>query len=192
MGSYRTTTRRTSNPTLPPLPLHPSSLPRSETPFDLRVKRYFPHVKDFERDEKGDVIPNSLKGPEKIEVRGGGDANARASRVVLGGGVTRGACERGRTLLPPALESAVPHPPPALAHPTPTPTHPRGSQARQQLSRERIIAGSELKVLHEQLKFCYHKEGVNHYVGCKELVDAIVAKSKAPYWGALGAPSREW
>lgn len=65
-------------------------------------------------------------------------------------------------------------------------------QARQQLSRERVVAGAELKVLHEKLKFCYHKEGVNHLEGCKDLVEAIVAKSKAPYWGMPGAPTREW
>lgn len=37
--------------------------------IDLRVKRYFPRVKDFERNEKGDVIFHSLSGPEKLEVR---------------------------------------------------------------------------------------------------------------------------
>ena len=33
------------------------------------MKRYFPTVKDFDRDEKGDVVWTSLKGPEKIEAR---------------------------------------------------------------------------------------------------------------------------
>lgn len=36
--------------------------------YELRVKRYFPRVKDFERDAKGDLIWASLKGPERIEV----------------------------------------------------------------------------------------------------------------------------
>jgi hypothetical protein len=38
-------------------------------PYDLRVKSYVPRVKDFERDEKGNVILESLKGPARIEVR---------------------------------------------------------------------------------------------------------------------------
>jgi hypothetical protein len=61
-------------------------------------------------------------------------------------------------------------------------------------SDERVIAGAELKLLHEELKFCYHKAGVNHYVDCKPLVEAIAAKSRTrtPYWGMPGAPSREW
>jgi hypothetical protein len=38
-----------------------------------------------------------------------------------------------------------------------------------------------MKVLHEQLKFCYHKAGVNHYVDCKELVEKIAAKRFVVY-----------
>lgn len=50
----------------------PPAPPRSSrSQYELRVKRYFPHVKDFERDDKGDIIFGSLKGPEKIEVRRG-------------------------------------------------------------------------------------------------------------------------
>lgn len=30
---------------------------------------YFPKVKDFERDERGDVIVHSLRGPERAEAR---------------------------------------------------------------------------------------------------------------------------
>lgn len=30
---------------------------------------YFPKVKDFERDEKGDIIVSSLRGPERAEAR---------------------------------------------------------------------------------------------------------------------------
>mmetsp|Transcript_1925 Transcript_1925/g.4555 ORF Transcript_1925/g.4555 Transcript_1925/m.4555 type:complete len:104 (+) Transcript_1925:25-336(+) len=33
----------------------------------LRVNRYFPKVKDFERDEKGNVLGRSLKGPAFME-----------------------------------------------------------------------------------------------------------------------------
>lgn len=49
-----------------------------------------------------------------------------------------------------------------------------------------------MKVLHEQLKRCYHQEGVNHYEGCKVLVEKIAAKSRSPYWGMPKAPTREW
>lgn len=70
--------------------------------LELRVKTYFPKVKDFERKENGDPIFTSLRGPERIE-------------------------------------------------------------ARQQWARERLIAGGEVKLLQEQLRYCYHKEGVNHY-----------------------------
>ena len=49
-------------------------------------------------------------------------------------------------------------------------------EARQQESRERMVAGAELKVLQEQLRWCYHKEGVNHYENCKGIADAYLAK----------------
>lgn len=54
----------------PPHPTHPTTphTARSDD-YTLRVKRYFPHVKDFDRAENGDLIWGSLKGPEKIEVR---------------------------------------------------------------------------------------------------------------------------
>lgn len=42
-------------------------------------------------------------------------------------------------------------------------------EARQQIARERIIAGAELKLLQERLRTCYHESGVNHYEDCKEL-----------------------
>lgn len=41
----------------------------ADAPFDLSVKRYLPRVKDFERDEKGEINWSSLQGPERIEVR---------------------------------------------------------------------------------------------------------------------------
>ena len=50
--------------------LHDFRLERARcSDYDLRVKRYFPHVKDFERAENGDIVWSSLKGPERIEVR---------------------------------------------------------------------------------------------------------------------------
>lgn len=55
-------------PTLPSLCLF-SSCSSDEAPYDLRVRTYFPKVADFERDEKGDPIMASRRGPERIEAR---------------------------------------------------------------------------------------------------------------------------
>jgi NADH-ubiquinone oxidoreductase subunit 10 len=95
---------------------------------EISVRRYFPLVKDFDRDENNDIVWNSLSGPGKIE-------------------------------------------------------------ARQQLARERAIAASEVKLLHEQLRWCYFKEGVNHLENCKHLVEKVREKVTKPYWGMEKAPS---
>ena len=56
-------------------------------------------------------------------------------------------------------------------------------EARQQDARERIVAGAELKVLQEKLRWCYHKEGVNHYENCKGIAEAYLEKLRAhPSW----------
>ena len=65
-------------------------------------------------------------------------------------------------------------------------------EARQQLVRERLVAAAELKILQEELRWCYHKEGVNHYENCKGIADQVLAKLKAPYWGAAKAPPRDY
>ena len=49
-------------------------------------------------------------------------------------------------------------------------------EARQQDARDRVVAGAELKVLQERLRWCYHKEGVNHYENCKQIADLYVSK----------------
>ena len=49
-------------------------------------------------------------------------------------------------------------------------------EAREQGARERVIDGAELKALQEKLRWCYHKEGVNHYELCKDIADAYMAK----------------
>lgn len=51
-----------------------------------------------------------------------------------------------------------------------------------------MIAGAEMKILHAQLRLCYHKEGVNHFENCKPLVEEVLKRSKAPYWGMPNAP----
>jgi hypothetical protein len=81
----------------------------------LRAPMYFPHRKDFERNEDGSAVWGSLKGPARIE-------------------------------------------------------------AREQEARERVLHGAELKVLQDRLRWCYHKEGVNHYELCKDIADAYYEK----------------
>ena len=51
-------------------------------------------------------------------------------------------------------------------------------EARAQDARDRVVAGAELKVLQERLRWCYHKEGVNHYENCKHIADLYIAKLK--------------
>ena len=38
-------------------------------PLELRVRAFFPTVRDFERRENGDPIVGSLRGPVRIEAR---------------------------------------------------------------------------------------------------------------------------
>lgn len=49
-------------------------------------------------------------------------------------------------------------------------------EAREQEARERVLHGADLKMLQERLRWCYHKEGVNHYETCKEIADAYYEK----------------
>ena len=65
-------------------------------------------------------------------------------------------------------------------------------EARQQVVRERLVAAAELKLLQEELRWCYHKEGVNHYENCKGIADAVLHRLKSPYWGSERHPSREY
>jgi hypothetical protein len=65
-------------------------------------------------------------------------------------------------------------------------------EARQQVVRERLVAAAELKLLQDELKWCYHKEGVNHYENCKGIADQVLKKLKSPYWGSEKSPAREY
>ena len=49
-------------------------------------------------------------------------------------------------------------------------------EAREQEARERVLHGADLKLLQERLRWCYHKEGVNHYETCKDIADAYYEK----------------
>jgi hypothetical protein len=61
-------------------------------------------------------------------------------------------------------------------------------EARQQIARERIVHGAELKVLQERLRTCYHESGVNHYEDCAEIAAAYVAQLKSSTCRIKGLP----
>mmetsp|Transcript_5042 Transcript_5042/g.8967 ORF Transcript_5042/g.8967 Transcript_5042/m.8967 type:complete len:87 (+) Transcript_5042:106-366(+) len=42
-------------------------------------------------------------------------------------------------------------------------------ELREHLSRERLVKVEEAKLVREELKLCYRREGVNHVSKCKEL-----------------------
>ena len=69
---------------------------------------------------------------------------------------------------------------------------PARTEARQQLARERLVAAAEIKLLHEELKWCYFKEGVNHLESCQELVKKLAAKLRSPSYGAPGGIARNY
>jgi hypothetical protein len=70
-------------------------------------------------------------------------------------------------------------------------TGPDRLEATRQIARERAVAAGEIRALHDALRLCYWREGVNHYEACKDLVEAAFAKQKAPYWGMPNAPSHQ-
>lgn len=47
----------------------------------------------------------------------------------------------------------------------------------------------QIKLLHDELKWCYYKEGVNHLENCKHLVAKLTEKIRAPDFGMPGARS---
>ena len=61
-------------------------------------------------------------------------------------------------------------------------------EARQQIARERIVHGAELKVLQERLRTCYHESGVNHYEDCADLAAAYVTHLKGSTCRLKGLP----
>ena len=38
----------------------------------------------------------------------------------------------------------------------------------------------QIKLLHDKLKWCYFKEGVNHLENCKDLVEQLASKLRFP------------
>lgn len=61
-------------------------------------------------------------------------------------------------------------------------------EARQQIARERIVHGAEMKVLQERLRMCYHESGVNHYEDCAELAATYVNHLKSSTCRLKGLP----
>lgn len=73
------------------------------------------------------------------------------------------------------------------------------ANSREQVMREQMIAKERVKLLKEKIIACYRKEGVNHYVNCKEFttkyIDLIQDRTygmlKPPKAGAAGADDGE-
>jgi NADH dehydrogenase (ubiquinone) 1 beta subcomplex subunit 10 len=58
-------------------------------------------------------------------------------------------------------------------------------EAREQRVRERFVNLAEARLLREELKQCYYREGVNHYQNCRELVQTYLAKIKQHEFGSV-------
>ncbi|KAI8929319.1 hypothetical protein BC831DRAFT_443995 [Entophlyctis helioformis] len=42
-------------------------------------------------------------------------------------------------------------------------------KSRDEFIREQLIRGQEVQVLRDKLRWCYYREGVNHFQNCREL-----------------------
>ena len=56
--------------------------------------------------------------------------------------------------------------------------------AREQRVRERATAVAHTKLIQQELRECYHREGVNHIQNCKELAQQYMWRIRAPDFGA--------
>ena len=61
-----------------------------------------------------------------------------------------------------------------------------------QAARERLVAAAEVKLLHEELKWCYFREGVNHLTQCADVVKKLAEKIRSPSYGAPGGSTRNY
>lgn len=152
---------------------------------NLRVKTYFPRVKDFERKENGDIIRDSLKGPEIIEAR----QQLSRERIVAGAEMkilqeqirwyvqrksrikyllhVRDVCYYFMCYLG-DISSLVSFPFVWYPH-----------------FVSILTSNYPFSDNSSQCYRCYHKEGVNHYENCKDLVEAYAEKLKSPYFGMI-------
>jgi hypothetical protein len=59
-------------------------------------------------------------------------------------------------------------------------------------SKFQAFINYQTDIIQDELKWCYHKEGVNHYENCKGIADQVLKKLKSPYWGSEKSPAREY
>ncbi|CAM9398188.1 unnamed protein product [Choristocarpus tenellus] len=62
-------------------------------------------------------------------------------------------------------------------------------KSKEQAVREEMIAKERFNLLRLKIVDCYRKEGVNHYVNCKELTTKYAALMKSKTYGVLKPPS---
>ena len=63
-------------------------------------------------------------------------------------------------------------------------------EAREQRVRERAVNVAEARLIREELKQCYYREGVNHYQNCRELVQTYLAKIQAHDFGSAATAAQ--
>jgi hypothetical protein len=64
-------------------------------------------------------------------------------------------------------------------------------QARGQYLEQQLIRAEEISILRDKLKWCYRREGVNHYQNCRELANQymeMLGEMKSGYLKPLKRP----
>lgn len=108
-------------------------------------QEYYPHVRDFERNAQGTPIVDSVRGPARIEAR----QQITRERVIMGAEMKVRTRRSGRWW---QRDDAW------------------GTRAREALLRTLLAdVPSAAQVLQDKIRWCYYKEGVNHYELCKDL-----------------------
>ena len=60
-------------------------------------------------------------------------------------------------------------------------------EAREQRVRDRFVGIAEARLLREEVKQCYYREGVNHYQKCRHLVQEYLARIKSHDFGSAAS-----
>ena len=183
-------------------------------PLELRVRAFFPTVRDFERRENGDPIVGSLRGPERIEAR----QQIVRERLVAAAElkilrVARNPRAHARVRAQRPRESPAPAPPRETEgeggggrRSARTRVRARAFLRREARERPRAAGRALTRARRrpplarlrarprrqEQLRWCYHKEGVNHYENCKSIADQVLERLRKPYWGLNRSAAREY
>ncbi|KAG5192297.1 hypothetical protein JKP88DRAFT_230321 [Tribonema minus] len=64
------------------------------------------------------------------------------------------------------------------------------SNSQEQAVRESFVAKARVKIARQKVSDCYHKEGVNHYQNCREVVEHYLDLIwRKEHYGALKPPS---